>query len=628
MTHSSSTHSRTPHCVARILQSAFCFLLCLSACGPQPTPIPTPIPPTGTPTASLSLPDASTQTPYVITATPGTEVTTSAPQGTFFLSLLDAGHFHLFAYSPQTLPLTRLSADAWDDITPAVSPDGNWLAFSSRRNGYWDLYLLELASGRTTRLTDTPEYDAAPSWSPDGLFLTYESYINGNLDIFVRSVTDPTQAPIQLTQDPAADMSPVWSPLGRQIAFVSNRSGEPEIWTADLDRTGDNRFINISQSPQSVESHPAWSPDGSQLAWAANDPASGLTGIYVWDAHNPNAPARWAGSGDWPVWQDAGHLSARLSAPNQTFLTSYSSNGILSLPPDLLPGPLNGFSYGNTTAALPGPFQAIAQITPAALYNTEPNPQPGVPAGRASLAPLTGIQAPYPQLHELAVDSFQALRLQVAADTGWDALANLENAYVPLTTPPNPGLGDDWLYTGRAFTLNPALVQAGWMSIIREDFGQQIYWHIYLRTTAQDGSQGAPLTQIPWDFSARTGDPVAYEHGGRLMSSIPPGYWFDLTGCAIQYGWERLPALTNWRTYYAGARYNELAYLQGLDWRTAMLQLYPPEVLVTTTPVVPPTRTSTPTLRYYRSPTPTITPTPTLTLTPTSTPTFHPTSTP
>jgi TolB protein len=552
--------------------------------------------------------EVPTQTPYIITATPEVGTNVSAPQGFFFLSLADAGHFHLFAYSPQTLPLTRLTANAWDDITPAISQDGKWLAFASNQNGYWDLYLLELASGSTIRLTDTPEYDAAPSWSPDGAFLSYESYQNGYLGIFIRSVTDSTQV-YSLTQDSATDTSPAWSSLGRQIAFISNRSGEPEVWIADLDKSGNDRFTDISQSPQTVESHPAWSPDGNQLAWASTDPASGLTSIYVWDARNPDTPAYWAGSGDWPVWQDNGNLATRLIAPNQNFLVGYTASGTINLPPVLMPGPDNGLTFGNTTAGLPGPFQVITQITPAALYNPTITPQSNGLPGRASLVSLTGVQAPYPQLHELACDSFQALRSQVAMETGWDALASLENAYIPLTTPLDPGLGEDWLYTGRAFTLNPSQIQASWMAIIREDFGQQTYWRIYLRTTAQDGSEGAPLTQVPWDFNARTGDPVAYENGGRLADSIPSGYWFDLTSLAIQYGWERLPALTEWRTYYAGAHFNELVFTQGLDWRTAMLQLYPPEILVTPTMVIPPTRTPTRTPMWYRSPTPTSTPT-------------------
>jgi len=599
--------------------SAIWILFLLSACrlqlGPDPTSTSSPLPPSQTPTASLTPSVAPTQTPYVITATSNIGAAVPAPQGTFFLSLSDEGYFHLFAYSPQALPLTRLTANDWNDVTPAISPDGKWLAFASNRNSYWDIYLLELASGKVVRLTDTPEYDASPSWSPDGAFLAYESYQNGFLGIFIRSVKDSAQV-YALTQDEATDTSPAWSPLGRQIAFISNLSGEPEVWIADLNKSGAGKFTNISNSSLTVESHPAWSPDGKHLAWASADPSSGLTSIFVWDADNPSSPAVFTGSGDWPVWQDNNHLATRLTAPNQTFLAGYNIGGIINLPPVLLPGPANGLAFGSTAATLPGPFQKMAQITPAVLYNSTVTPQPDIMPGRASLVTLTGVQAPFPQLNEFAYDSFQALRAQVARETGWDALASLENAYVPFTTSLDPGLGEDWLYTGRAFTLNPSQILANWMAIVREDFGQETYWRIYLRTTAQDGSQGAPLTQVPWDFSARTGDPVAYENGGRLADSIPSGYWVDLTSLAIQYGWERLPALTEWRTYYAGARFNELAFTQGLDWYTAMKQLYSPEFLVSPTMVIPPTFTPTRTPLWYRSPTPTSTPTPRPTYTP------------
>jgi len=153
------------------------------------------------------------------------------------------------------------------------------------------------------------------------------------------------------------------------------------------------------------------------------------------------------------------------------------------------------------------------------------------------------------------------------------------------------------------------------MVVVREDFGSQTFWHLYLRTRAQDGSQGEPLNQVPWDFSARS-DPTAYDQGGRLMTSIPSGYWLDLTSLALQYGWERQPALVNWRTFFNGTHFNEFADTQGLDWRTAMLELYPPDVLVTPTVVYPPTRTPTWVPPWYQSPTPT----PTATFQPTSTP--------
>ena len=101
---------------------------------------------------------------------------------------------------------------------------------------------------------------------------------------------------------------------------------------------------------------------------------------------------------------------------------------------------------------------------------------------------------------------------------------------------------------------------------------------------------------------------------------IPPGYWLDFTRLAEAYGWERLPALSTWRSSYPAARFNEFALTDQLDWQSAMLEVYPAEALVTPTPITPtpepsrtarpPTSTATPTRTPWRasSPTPTSTP--------------------
>ncbi|KAF0108497.1 MAG: hypothetical protein FD146_1071 [Anaerolineaceae bacterium] len=580
----------------------------LTACGPRATP------------ALSEVEGSATSEPAASTTTPTQTPLPNPGGGVLLLSMTESGTAHLFAFSPSTLALTRLTADPWDDIAPALSPDGSRLAYASRRNGYWDLYILTLQTGEIFRLTDTPEYESAPSWSPDGQWLVYESYADGNLELTIRSATDPAQAPIRLT-NPAADHSPAWfpKPPGRLVVFVSNRSGQDDVWLADLDRAGDDRYTNLSSTPAARESHPAWSPDGNQIAWAATD-ANGLTGIYVYDTRTPTDPARWAGAGGWPVWQDGSHLLAVAASPNQSLLTGFAfPSGGLSLALTPLPGSVRGLAWipGGLPDPLPAAFQQAAAQTPAPLYTLAGPARTGVPSGRAALVTLDGVQAPVPQLHDAAADSFQALRQRVASAVGWDALASLSNAWVPLTTPLDPGLGEDWLYTGRAFSLNPLLANAGWIAAVREDDGGQTYWRLYLRTLAQDGSQGEPLRTAPWDFNARyAGDPGLYDQGGGTMEPIPSGYWFDLTALAADYGWQRLPALANWRAYYAGARFTEFAFTQGLDWRTAMLELYPPEALVTPTIVVPPTRTPTPTIWGYRTPVPSRTPTPRPTSTP------------
>jgi TolB protein len=179
------------------------------------------------------------------------------------------------------------------------------------------------------------------------------------------------------------------------------------------------------------------------------------------------------------------------------------------------------------------------------------------------------------------------------------------------------------------------MTNAGWMVAVREDFGAQTYWRLYLRAQLQDGSLGEPLRSNPWDLSARYNlDPKVYEQGGTY-SPIPPGYWVDVTSLAQQYSWVRVPALPNWRTFYRGARFTEFALIDGLDFYTAMLQLYPSDVLLTPTRLLPPTPTSsitptfTPTITPTRTPrmsqTPSKSPTPSLTPVPTNTPVPSPT---
>jgi len=573
-------------------------------------------------TAETSTPSGATETQTL----PPTPVPLSGQRDVMILSIEENGFAHLFAYVPGKLSLTRLTSGDWNDTTPSMSPDGKHIAFASNRSGFWDIYTLDLASGQIVQLTNTPEYDSSPTWSPDLAWIAYDSYQNGNLEIMIQSLTNPGQKPINLTNNTAADYSPAWAPNGRQIAFVSNRDGNPDIWLADLNKT-DNRFTNLSNSTQAVEDHPVWSMDGSRLAWASNSQSLDYSGIYTWDAAHPDHNATWVGNGNWPAWNAQGdEIVAAVNAPNQQLLTAYTLQGQPLLLPTPLPGHLRGLLWPNISLPdpLPQAYQQAAGQTPQSLWSPLVTPVAGVPNQRWYVVPLDKVQAPYPELHDLVNESFNALRARVIKEAGWDALASLENAYVPLTTSLDPGLGEDWLYTGRAFAINSLMVNAGWMAVVREDIGPQTYWRLYLRAQNQDGSQGEPIHASTWDLNARYElNPKTYEAGGQYAPA-PSGYWIDFTSLAAAYNWERLPALPNWHNFYAGARFTEFALTGGLDWYSAMLELYPADALLTATPVLPPTATPT------RTPIPSSTPGPTRTPRGTSTPrnTATPSSTP
>lgn len=547
--------------------------------------------------------------------------------GTIFLSIEENGYAHLFLIQPQGLPLTRITTGQWNDIAPALSPDRTQLAFASNRSGYWDLYVMNLNTGETTQITNSPEYDSAPSWSPDGQWLVYETYLNENLEISVVSVTDPSADIIPLTQNPASDHSPVWAPDGRHVAFISTRGGDSDVWLASLDLAGDDRYQNLSNTPFASEDYPVWNKDGSQLLWSSTSQTVGFSGLYVWDANDPNRAAHWIGDGLIGAWDETSErIIAITDAPNQYYITSYDIKGRLLLAPTPLSGRVRGLAWGNIVLPdpLPDSFTQAANDVPPILWSPAVTPGPDVPNQRWYVVPVADVQAPYPQLHDLVDESFIALRNRVTAEAGWDALASLENAFVPLTTSLEPGMEEDWLYTGRAIAINSLMANAGWMVTLREDIGAQTYWRVYIRCWVQDGSMGEPIHNAPWNLSARYDlDPRVYEQGGEY-AAVPSGYWLDITSLASAYGWERIPALPNWRTFYNGARFTEFAMTSGMTWYEAMQELYPIEALITPTRVLAPslTPTNTPT----NTPTPRPTRTPRMTFTPSLSPTV--TSTP
>jgi TolB protein len=188
------------------------------------------------------------------------------------------------------------------------------------------------------------------------------------------------------------------------------------------------------------------------------------------------------------------------------------------------------------------------------------------------------VNAPSPYLNDRVDQSFLALRQRVLIEAGWDFLGQLDQLFVDIANKPLPGLPrEDWNQAGRAFdvTDDDALAFEPRLEVVREESGSQTYWRLYLRAERQDGSQGEPLRQLPWDFRARFGEEAQYfDEGGRVKVAIPAGYYVDFTALAADYGWQRVPSTANWRTFYPGIRFWHYENRQELTWQQAMLEIY------------------------------------------------------
>jgi Tol biopolymer transport system component len=117
----------------------------------------------------------------------------------------------------------RLTRNPASDAHPSWSPDGQNIAFSSDRAGTYDIYVMDAEGKDPVRLTPIrglPQgrrdrwqnlgRDLHPSWSSDGRKIAFTSNRDGNYEIYIMDADGGN--PTNLTQNAAKDEMPAWSP--------------------------------------------------------------------------------------------------------------------------------------------------------------------------------------------------------------------------------------------------------------------------------------------------------------------------------------------------------------------------------------------------------------------------------
>jgi len=220
----------------------------------------------------------------------------------------ESGTFHVFTMNPDGSGVVQVTTDpatgAVTDRNPRWSPDGKRIAFSSDRDGDFDIWVVDAnGSGlrQVTGMGADGNLDVFPAWTADGQQIVFQRRFSDGIwvtdanagggerkladgfvpgtssrgrkvvytapdgDLRVLNLDDGTTRRLDGT---TFDAEANWSPTGNDLVFSGTSPGEDYFDTYIMHADGTRlRQLNDTNS-NSQEGSPVWSPDGTRIAIA------------------------------------------------------------------------------------------------------------------------------------------------------------------------------------------------------------------------------------------------------------------------------------------------------------------------------------------------------------------------
>jgi serine/threonine-protein kinase len=183
---------------------------------------------------------------------------------------------------------------------PKLSPHGRRLSMTVLRDGNWDVWVYDLERKVATRLTFWDGYDGDQVWSPDGEYLAFSSDRDGRENPY-RKRADGSGDAERIAEIDHDFWASSWSPDGKWI-LGEVQAESFDLWAVPADGSGEPvEYLSTTF----FDRFPAISPDGRWVAYMSDE--SGRSEIYV--RPFPAAAGKWQvsdGGGSWPAWSKDG----------------------------------------------------------------------------------------------------------------------------------------------------------------------------------------------------------------------------------------------------------------------------------------------------------------------------------
>lgn len=225
------------------------------------------------------------------------------------------------------------------NVAPAISPDGNYVAFLSEKDLLSiDLFLADARTGKIIRKLTSKARDShidefnfiesAGAWSPDSKRFAFSAFSAGVTKLFIVDIATGRTLSTEAMGNVEEFSNVTWSPNGTDIAFSGLKEGQSDLYQFNLN----TKVLTQLTNDQFSEYHPSYSKDGKSLVFSSDRTTFNRSSVSV-DITMNLAVMDLATKTitDLPVFDGANNLNPQYSADNKSIYFLSNRDGFRNM---------------------------------------------------------------------------------------------------------------------------------------------------------------------------------------------------------------------------------------------------------------------------------------------------------